>query len=153
PAHGGRSLEFICAVCEGDGRFVLPKPCGARPESVMLPCAFQERFEVELRAPLLLNEAGGRGVFTFPFTPPFVREEKADGGREVFAFPLKEPFARAPLLNEAGGRFVESCDWRAPLEPCGPFVPRPKLPAALLPRLPEKLIACEGKREAPAAGV
>ena len=26
-----------------DGRFELPKPCGARPESVVFPCALQER--------------------------------------------------------------------------------------------------------------
>ena len=44
PAQGGRLLEFGRAdVVEFDGRFVLPKPCGARPESVLLPCAFQVR--------------------------------------------------------------------------------------------------------------
>jgi hypothetical protein len=32
---------------EVDGRFELPKPCGARPESVVLPCALQERVFAE----------------------------------------------------------------------------------------------------------
>ena len=130
-AHGGRSLELMRAVCELPGRLELPKPCGARPESVTLPCAFQERFDAELRAPLLLNEAGGRELI----------------------LPLTEPFARTPLLKEAGGRFAESCDWRAAAKLCVLFAPPPKLPAELLPRLPEKLIACDGRREAPAAGV
>jgi len=44
PAQGGRLLLFVRAAdAEFDGRFVLPKPCGARPESVVLPCALQVR--------------------------------------------------------------------------------------------------------------
>jgi len=38
------------AAVEFAGRFELPKPCGARPESVELPCAFQVREEVFERA-------------------------------------------------------------------------------------------------------
>lgn len=123
PAHGGRFVEFMREVCEVDGRFELPKPCGARPESVALPCAFQVRPELV-----------GRELFVLPLTAPFACEEKL-----------------------AGGRFAESCDWRALFMLCVPFAPRPKLPAELLPaRLPEKLEelnACDGKCEAAAAGV
>lgn len=64
PAHGGRSLIArawgevelgpLCAgrspmlrgeFCPGasEGRFEPPKPCGARPRSVALPCASQVR--------------------------------------------------------------------------------------------------------------
>ena len=44
PAHGGRFVEFACDVLrEFVGRFELPNPWGARPESVLLPCADQER--------------------------------------------------------------------------------------------------------------
>ena len=42
PAYGGRSERFDI-VDEPFDRFVLPNPCGARPESVTLPCAFQLR--------------------------------------------------------------------------------------------------------------
>jgi hypothetical protein len=37
PTQGGRLLEFIPVVCEAAGRFELPNPCGAWPESVELP--------------------------------------------------------------------------------------------------------------------
>ena len=131
PAHGGRSVGFTRAVCEADGRLELPKPWGARPESVALPWAFHERPDVEGREPLLLKEAGGRELFVLRLTALFVCEEKL-----------------------AGGRFAESCDCRAPFVP---FAPRPKLPGELLPaRLPEKLEefnARDGKCEAAAAGV
>lgn len=51
PAQGGRLLVFVrAAAAEFAGRFVLPKPCGARPESVELPCALQAREEVFGRA-------------------------------------------------------------------------------------------------------
>lgn len=52
PAQGGRLLEFGRAAADTEfaGRFVLPKPCGARPESVELPCALQAREEVFERA-------------------------------------------------------------------------------------------------------
>jgi hypothetical protein len=59
-AQGGRLLEFIRAVCGVAVRFVLPKPCGARPESVALPCAFQLRPEADCREALLLIEPFGR---------------------------------------------------------------------------------------------
>lgn len=51
PAQGGRLLEpERAAAVEFEGRFALPKPCGARPESVELPCALQAREEVFERA-------------------------------------------------------------------------------------------------------
>jgi len=51
PAQGGRLLVFVgAAAAEFAGRFELPKPCGARPESVELPCALQAREEVFERA-------------------------------------------------------------------------------------------------------
>ena len=51
PAQGGRLLELVRGVAvEFAGRFVLPKPCGARPESVLLPCAFQVRADEFARA-------------------------------------------------------------------------------------------------------
>jgi hypothetical protein len=44
-------LTFVrAAAAEFAGRFELPKPCGARPESVVLPCALQVREEVFARA-------------------------------------------------------------------------------------------------------
>lgn len=44
-------LEFgRAAAVEFAGRFELPKPCGARPESVELPCACHVREEVFERA-------------------------------------------------------------------------------------------------------
>ena len=51
PAHAGRSARFtsplrppfsICSAPFGDCR-PLPKPCGPRPRSVVLPCASQVR--------------------------------------------------------------------------------------------------------------
>ena len=44
-AHGGRSPIVRGEVCDGAfvGRFELPKPCGARPRSVVFPCASQVR--------------------------------------------------------------------------------------------------------------
>lgn len=51
PAQGGRLLLFVRAAdTEFEGRFELPKPCGARPESVALPCALHAREEVLGRA-------------------------------------------------------------------------------------------------------
>jgi len=50
PAHGGRLLEPGRAAVEFADRFELPKPCGARPESVELPCAFHAREELFGRA-------------------------------------------------------------------------------------------------------
>jgi len=51
PAQGGRLVLFVRAAdTEFAGRFELPKPCGARPESVELPCALQVREEVFGRA-------------------------------------------------------------------------------------------------------
>ena len=49
-AHGGRLLELGRAADEFADRFELPKPCGARPESVELPCAFHAREELFGRA-------------------------------------------------------------------------------------------------------
>ena len=121
--HGGRSLEFRRAVCDVEGRFELPKPCGARPESVTLRCAFQERPEFD-----------GRAVFELPLTEPFGREEKLAGGR------LAESCDWRALL-----RFC------APLKPRAKL-PAEVLPGRL-PEKPEELNACEGRCEAAAAGV
>ena len=50
PAQGGRLLLFVRGVAvEFVGRFALPKPRGARPESVALPCALHVREEVFVR--------------------------------------------------------------------------------------------------------
>lgn len=84
PAQGGRSPGFMRAVCGAAGRFELPNPCGARPESVALPCAFQLRPEAGgLDELLLLSELLGR---------------------EPFALLLNEPFGCEPLFNEPFGR-------------------------------------------------
>lgn len=44
-AQGGRSLVLRAVPCDGvfAGRFELPKPWGARPRSVVFPCASQFR--------------------------------------------------------------------------------------------------------------
>ena len=92
-AQGGRLLEFMRAVCGVAGRFVLPKPWGARPESVVLPCAFQLR-----------PEAGGLEVLLF----------KELLGREPLALLLNAPLGRAPCgWTAVGGRLDDSCDGRA----------------------------------------
>src|SRR5208283_707794 len=70
PAHGGRLVLFVRdAAAEFAGRFVLPNPCGARPASVVWPCALQAREEVFGRAE--------------EFTEPDALEpcEAAEGGR------------------------------------------------------------------------
>jgi hypothetical protein len=90
PAHGGRSAKLVRAVCEVAGRLLLPNPCGAWPESVTLPCAFQVRFEA--REPLLLKDAGGREPLA------------------LMEFVLRE----LCCVLAVGGRFAESCDARAP---------------------------------------
>jgi hypothetical protein len=90
-----------------DGRFELPKPCGARPESVALPCAFQERPLVPERfAPL--NDP-----------PAFVRPACADGGRFAFncdmrlelmlEFTLLRAFSDE-LVRAGPALFIEKCD-------------------------------------------
>jgi hypothetical protein len=112
-AQGGRLLEFMRAVCGVAGRFELPNPCGPRPESVTLPCAFQVRPEADGLEVLLFNELLGR---------------------EPLALLWNDPFGRALCVWETdGGRFDESCDCRALLNVCGLFPPRPEFPAGLLP--------------------
>ena len=109
PAQGGRLLEFMRVVCVVAERLELPNPCGACPESVELPCAFQLRPE-ELcgREELLLKVLFGR--------------EDCDCDCDV-----------------DGGRLDESCDWRAPLNPSGLLPARAELPAGLPPaRFAEK---------------
>ena len=106
-------LEFMRAVCGVAGRLELPKPCGARPESVELPWAFQLR-----------PEAGAREVLLF----------KELDGREPLVLLLKEPLGRAFCGCDAdGGRLDDGCDGRALLKDCVLFPPRPRLPAGLLP--------------------
>jgi len=137
-AQGGRSLEFMRAVCGVAGRLELPNPCGARPESVALPCAFQVRPETGGLEVLLFNE--------------FV-------GREPLALLLNEPFGREPCICETdGGRFDESCDCRALLNVWALlFPPRPELAAGLLAPwfadIEVEFIVRTGMCEAAAAGV
>ena len=47
---------FRIVLIELAGRLEAPKPCGARPESVVLPCALQERPELPGRAALFVAE-------------------------------------------------------------------------------------------------
>ena len=145
-AQGGRSLAFMRAVCGVAERFELPNPCGARPESVALPCAFQLR-----------PEAGGLVLLLSELL-----------GREPLALLLKEPFWRElSLLNEPlgrefcdcaaeGGLLEDGCDGRTLLNLCALFPPRLKFPAGLLPpRFAEKepeFIVRTGMCEAAAAG-
>ena len=118
---------------------MLPKPCGARPESVALPCALQVR--VAGREVLLLNEAGGREALLL----------MEDCGRTLLE--LNEPVFRAPCCEYAeGGRFAESCDWRAPLKPDMVWFGRLKFPARFPAKLEEFMVRA-GKCEAAAEGV
>jgi hypothetical protein len=106
PALGGRSERFAPAVVF-DGRFELPKPCGARPESVTLPCAFHERPVVPERfAPLNDPEL-------------LVRPDCADGGRLALScdmrleLMLELTLLRAlseDLARAAPELFIEKCD-------------------------------------------
>ena len=113
------------AVCEVAGRFELPNPCGGRPESVALPCAFQVRPEAGGLEALLLTELVGREPLALLLSEPF--------GREPLAL-LNEPLGREFCDWTAdGGRLDESCDWRGLLKPCALFPPRPTFPAGLLP--------------------
>src|SRR5215471_19350978 len=88
PAPGGRFAEFMCDVFgEFAGRFELPNPWGARPESLLLPCADQERTaplgRLELLrdgelacAPCCVTAEGGRlaesWAWRFAFRPGWV---------------------------------------------------------------------------------
>jgi len=77
-------------------------------------------------------------------------------GRAVFE--LNEPVFRAPCWEYAeGGRFVESCDWRALFKPDIVLFWWPKLPAVELParfaaKLEEFMVRA-GRCDAAAAGV
>ena len=61
PAHGGRFEELFRAgwlpVCE---RLLEPKPCGARPESTVLPCALNPREEDPAPPEVCGRAEGGR---------------------------------------------------------------------------------------------
>jgi len=130
-------LEFMPVVREVAGRFELPNPCGARPESVELPCAFQVRPEAGGREVLLLSEPVGREPLALLLNQPL--------GRQPLL--LNEPLGRAFCDCTAdGGRLDESCDCRPLLNPC----------VLLPPRLAEKepeFIVRTGMCEAAAAGV
>jgi len=97
PAFGGRSARFAPAVVFA-GRLELPNPCGARPESVALPCAFQ------LRPLLPLLRAA------LPFCP--------EGGRLAFScdarFALMLELLRAPNVefprDAPAPLFIETCE-------------------------------------------
>ena len=126
------------AVCGVAARLALPKPCGGRPESVALPCAFQLRPEAEDLDELL--------VFSELF------------GRELFALLLIEPLGREFCDCAAdGGRFDESCDCRVLFKPCAVLPPRLAFPAGLLaPWFAEteaEFMVRTGMCEAAAAGV
>jgi hypothetical protein len=124
PAQGGRLLEFSRVLCGAAGRFELPKPCGARPESVELPWAFQARPEAGGREALLLKLLFGREPLELLLKEPF--------GREVLL--LNVPLGREFCGCTAdGGRLVENCDGRELLNPDVPFAPRPKFPAGRFP--------------------
>ena len=98
-------VEFILAVCGVAERPELPNPCGARPESVLLPCAFQVRPEDCGLEALLLK-----------------------------VLLLERAACDCPCDCDAeGGRLEESCDWRELLNPCGLLPPRAEFPAGLLP--------------------
>src|SRR5258708_17434958 len=118
------------AVCGVAARFELPKPCGARPESVVLPCAFQLRPEAGGLEVLLFKELLGREPLALLLNEPF--------GRALLL--LNEPLGRAPCDCTAdGGRLGDCCDGRALLKPCALFPPRPTLPAGpLAPWLAEQ---------------
>lgn len=140
-------MEFMRAVWGAAGRFELPKPCGARPESVEFPCAFQLRPEAGGLEALLFSELVGREPFALLLNEPF--------GRELL---LNEPLGRAFCCCPAdGGRFVDCRDGRTLLKRCALFPPRSKLPEGLLlPRFAEKdpeFIVRTGMCEAAAAGV
>ena len=136
------------AVWDVAGRFELPKPCGARPESVEFPCAFQLRFEAGGLEPLLFSELVGREPLALLLNEPF--------GREPLL--LKVPLGRAFCCCPAeGGRFEDCCDGRTLLKRCELFPPRSKFPAGLLfprlaPKEPEFMVRT-GMCEAAAAGV
>jgi hypothetical protein len=138
-------MRVVCGVA---GRFEPPKPCGARPESVALPWAFQLRPETGGREPLLFNELVGREPLTLLLKEPF--------GRELLL--LNEPLERAPCDCPAvGGRLDDGCDGRALLNAGAWFPPRPKLPAGLfVPRFADmepEFNVRTGMWEAAAAGV
>jgi hypothetical protein len=135
------------AVCGVAGRFVLPNPCGARPESVVLRCAFQLRPAAGGLEVLSFNELLGREPLALLLNEPF--------GRELLL--LNEPLGRAFCGCETdGGRFDESCDAGPLLKLCDVFPPRPKFPAGLFaPRFAERepeFIVRTGMCEAAAAG-
>jgi len=113
------------AGCELAARFELPNPCGARPESVVLPCAFQLRPDAGgLDELLLLSELLGREPLALLLNEPF--------GRELLL--LNEPFGRELCGCEAAGGRLEVCGaGRTLLKLCALFPPRPKFPAGLLP--------------------
>lgn len=132
-------------------RFELPNPCGARPESVVLPCAFQLRPEAGgLDELLLLSELFGRELLALLLNEPL--------GRELLALLLNVPPGREFCGCAAeGGRLDDGGDGRALLKLCVLFPPRPKFPAGLLPpRFADRdaeLIVRTGMCEAAAAGV
>jgi hypothetical protein len=94
-------LLFLTPV-EPDGRLLLPKPCGARPASVELPCALQLRVLLLGRTELFTEPLLGRPEL---LTEPFGRAE----------FTLGAP--PRPGCAADGGRLAESCDMRFVLMP------------------------------------
>jgi hypothetical protein len=155
PAQGGRFAFAERAVWLfplGRSADPLPNPCGARPRSVVFPCADQFReplFPGRLDEALPFAEAR-------PFTPLFVL---ADGGRLLESSRCREDIE--PLLTWLPWRLFGDADapalLRAPKPPLLLFVPRftPPLPAPFPTRpaeSPRLSIVRTGICEAAAAG-
>jgi len=157
PAHGGRFVFAERAVWLFPLADALPNPCGARPRSVVFPCADQ------FRDPLFagrLDEALLDEALPFtearPFTPAFAL---ADGGRLLESSRCREVIE--PLLTWLPGRLFADADapalLRAPKPPLLLFAPRftPPLAAPFPVRpaeSPRVSIVRTGICEAAAAG-
>ena len=76
-------------VFEPEGRFELPKPWGARPESVVFPCALHVLVELPVgRLVLLLKVPVGRPALKLD-VPPVRPGCEADGGRFAFSADIR----------------------------------------------------------------
>jgi hypothetical protein len=107
-AHGGR-LASARAICEGSfaGRLELPKPAGARPRSVALPCASQVRGLLLARGDallLLIGELGVREVFGIAEGGRFCDKSRCRGDAAgVFGEFVGWPFIAGALCAGAFG--------------------------------------------------
>jgi len=155
PVHGGRFVFAAPAVwLPAFGRLeeALPNPCGARPRSVVFPCADQFRdplFAGRFDEALPFTEAG-------PFTPAFALA-LADGGRLLDSSRCREDIA--PLFTSRPGRLfadtVVPAPVRAPKPPLFPprFTPPLAAPFPARPaESPRVSIVRTGMCEAAAPG-